>query len=120
MDGEWRGKVVKCYCDNMAVVEVLNSGYSRDPLLMHSLRCVFFITEHFRLQLVATHCPGQHNVQVDTLSCNDYQRFIQASSSVDTAVTLIPDKLLRLLVIDQPNWISPHWTRLFAACINQD
>ena len=29
-------------CDNAAVVAVLNSGNSRDPELMHHLRCLFF------------------------------------------------------------------------------
>ena len=91
---EWSGKVVKCYCDNLAVVEVLNSGYSKDSLLIHLLRCLFFITEHLRVQLVAFHCLWHQNVRADALSRNNYQRFIQASSSVDSALTSMPDKLL--------------------------
>ena len=91
---EWSGKVVKCYCDNLAVVEVLSSGYSKDSLLIHLLRCLFFITEHLRVQLVAFHCLWHQNVWADALSRNNYQRFIQASSSVDSALTSMPDELL--------------------------
>ena len=40
---EWSVEPIRCNCDNMAVVEVLNSGYSRDREMMHLLRCLFFI-----------------------------------------------------------------------------
>ena len=39
---EWSGTMVQCHCDNMAVVEVVNSGYSKDKDMMHLLRCLFF------------------------------------------------------------------------------
>ena len=39
----WSGKKVTCHYDNMAVAEVVNSGYSKDRLLMHLIRCLFFI-----------------------------------------------------------------------------
>lgn len=29
---QWSGKKIICHCDNMAVVEVMNSGYSKDKL----------------------------------------------------------------------------------------
>ena len=56
---EWSGKLIRCHCDNMAVVEVLNSGYSRDREMMHLLRCLFFIAEHFCMQVEAVHLPGK-------------------------------------------------------------
>ena len=47
---EWSCKKVVCHCDNMAVVEVLNNGYSKDKDLidkdlMYMLCCLFFISE---------------------------------------------------------------------------
>ena len=56
---EWSEKLITCHCDNMAVVEVLKSGYSRDREMMHLLRCLFFITEHFHIQVEAVHLPGK-------------------------------------------------------------
>ena len=38
---EWSGKLIHYHCDNMAVVEVINSRDSRDKELMHLLRCLF-------------------------------------------------------------------------------
>ena len=33
----WQGCLVMAYCDNLAVVEVINAGYSKDSLLMQLL-----------------------------------------------------------------------------------
>ena len=46
----------------MAVVEVLNSGNSRDRKMMH------LIAEHFRMQVEAVHLPGKENGLADALS----------------------------------------------------
>ena len=39
----WSGKRVECHCDNMAVVAVVNSGRAKDKIMMHMLRCMFFL-----------------------------------------------------------------------------
>ena len=62
---EWSGMMVQCHCDNMAVVEVVNSGYSRDKDIMHLLRCPFFISEHHHFLVEAVHLPGKTNVAAD-------------------------------------------------------
>ncbi len=41
------------HCDNLGVVAVVNSGYSRVPQIMHLLRCLFFIRAHFQIDVVA-------------------------------------------------------------------
>ena len=40
---KWVGHGVECYCDNMAVVAVVNSGRAKDKKLMHLLKCMFFV-----------------------------------------------------------------------------
>ena len=116
---QWSGKKVRCHCDNVAVVEVTNNGYSRDKLLMHLLRCLFFISEHLKVQIEVVHCPGKDNIHADTLSRNDMDRFLQALPGADQKVADIPHQLLTLLVDKQPDWMSPVWTRLFTASIKQ-
>ena len=115
----WSGKIVRCHCDNMAVVEVLNNGYSRDKLLMHLLRCLFFISEYFKVQVEAVHRQGKDNIRADALSRNDLNRFRQASPGADQKAVGIPHQLLTLLVDKQPDWMSPDWTRWFTASIQQ-
>ena len=61
---EWWGKKVTCYCDNMAVVEVLNSDYDKDKNMMHMLCCLFFISEHHHFLVEA----GKLNEAADAIS----------------------------------------------------
>ena len=39
----WQGELVVVHCNNLAVVEHVNAGYSKDPLLMQLPCCLFFI-----------------------------------------------------------------------------
>lgn len=105
---EWARKRIVCKCDNMSVVEVINSGYSRDKELIHLLRCMFFINEHAHISVTAVHYPGKVNVRADALSRNDLTRFLQEVPTVDRVPTPIPDQLLLLLVEEQPDWTSPR------------
>ncbi len=50
------------HCDNAAVVEVVNSGYSRDGTLAQLLRVLFFAKAQWDLELRACHIAGQQNV----------------------------------------------------------
>ena len=75
---EWKGKRVCCHCDNLSVVEVLNNGYSRDAtFLMHLLRFLFFISEHYQFLVDAVHISGKENMQADALSRSLVSSFFQ-------------------------------------------
>ena len=47
---------------------VLNTGYSRDPQIMHLLHCLFFIKAHFQMEIKVSHIPGIENTQADAIS----------------------------------------------------
>ena len=112
----WVGRLVVCHCDNMAVVSVVNSGYSRDPTLMHLLRCLFFMVAHFQIQIKAVHVTGVTNVAADALSRNDLPRFLQAVPEAAWSPTPIPQGLVDLLIRECPDWTSPRWAQLFSGC----
>ena len=116
---EWSGKLIRCHCDNMAVVEVINSRDSRDKEMMHLLRCLSFVAGHFHLVAEAVHLPGRENTRADALSRNNLSCFLQATPGADKVPVQIPSQLLMLLVEEQPDWISPRWTELFATSIRQ-
>ena len=48
---EWKNRTVAVHCDNLGVVALVNSGYSRVPGIMHILRCLFFIRARFQLEV---------------------------------------------------------------------
>ena len=87
------------------IVEVLNSGYSRDRETMHLLRCLFFIAEHFCMQVEveAVHLPGKENGMADALSHDNIPRFLQECPGAVKSPTHLPGQALALLVEEQPD-----------------
>ena len=64
----WKNKKVEIKCDNLAVVEVLDSGKTRDHFLALCARNVWLISAMFNIQLVFSHIPGKNNHIADLLS----------------------------------------------------
>ena len=78
----WRKNTVLVYCDNQAVVEVVNASYCKDSHFMQLLRCLFFITTFFKISVNAVHIAGRMNTGADALSRNNMHLFF---SQVPTA-----------------------------------
>ena len=111
--------IVKCCCDNMAVVEMVNSFYSRDKDMMYLLRCLFFISQYHHFLVKAVHLPGKTNIVANTLSRNNISQFLQVVPEAQTQPTPVPEQAVQLLVVEQPDWMLSSWTKLFVACTKQ-
>jgi len=81
--------------------------------MMHTVHCLFFITEHHHLSLEVVHLPGKNNVAADVLSRNNYPLFFQVSPGARPDPSPIPSQTLRPLVQD---WTLINWKGLFVAC----
>ena len=104
-----------CKCDNQAAVAVINT---RSSHIMHPLRVLFFIEVHFDFMSKTVHIPGAENKIVDDISHN---RAISLSCQVlTTTPTPIPEKLINLLMRQQPDWTCSAWTRMFSSIFNKD
>ena len=64
----WKNKKIQINCDNLAVVEVLNSGRTRDEFLATCSRNIWLLTSIFNIQLQVSHVPGKYNDIADLLS----------------------------------------------------
>ena len=107
---------MECLCDNMAVMVVVNSGWTKYRTLMHLLRSMFFIAAHWTIHVHATHLPGVENVAADTLSRNNLSTFLQAVPGVTDLPTLIP---VAVVIWEQPDWLSCRWAQLFSGFCRQ-
>ena len=64
----WANKKVAIACDNLAVVQVLNSGKTRDLTLAAIARNIQFHIATINVNLKVTHIPGKVNTIADLLS----------------------------------------------------
>ena len=110
---QWRGQSVQVWCDNEAVVTILNQGTSKDLEVMHLIRCLAFIMAKWDFYLFASHIKGQLNTAADALSRNNVPLFKSLHPQVHPVPTEIPAALLDLLIIRKPDWLSTSWTQLW-------
>ena len=71
----WANKRIKIWCDNLAVVEVLNSWKSRDETLATCARNIWMLSAMCNFDIILFHIPGRDNTIADLLSrwTNSYQ-----------------------------------------------
>ena len=72
---EWKGKAVCFKCDNKAVVAILQSLYSKDPMLDHLLHCLFIWASIGSFWFCAVHLPGADNGLADAIFRNSNDKF---------------------------------------------
>ena len=65
---QWSNKKLHIKCDNMAVVEVLTSGKTKDSILATCVRNVWLLSAMFNISIHIEHIPGTQNVIADLLS----------------------------------------------------
>lgn len=111
---QWSRKTIVAQCDNLAVVEVLNRGYSREPDIMHLMRCLFFFSAHFHFRVITKHIPGKQNILADALSRDRLSLFHSLHPQANSSPAIIPAPLIALLITSKPDWLSQDWTNLFA------
>ena len=115
---EWRRSCVRFRSDNMAVVSLLRSRTSTDPLLMHLLRCMVFYAALFGFDFVSEHIPGVLNTAADAISRNNVPLFVSLVPQVTQVHVPLP--VVELLVSRKPDWGSRAWTILFSRSLTRE
>ncbi len=110
---EWKGLTIVCFCDNAAVVAIVNSGRSKMDRAMHLMRCLSFFLARWGVSLVCRHIPGTQNGAADALSCGVLPSFQRLVPRADREPTTLPDNLLQCLVHGTPDWTRVDWIALF-------
>ena len=105
----WRGNQVLVLSDNMSVVNIIAANTSKDKTIMHLLRGLHFICAFYNLNLRATHIQGTNNLSADAVSRNKLQVFFKENPTARKEPTQIPEQLWEVLVLSQPDWLSPTW-----------
>lgn len=118
--GEWKGKCVMSYCDNAAVVAIVNKGDCREAEAMYLLHCLAFLKAKFEFSLYYSHIQGTSNELADPLSRDKAQVFLSHYPQASHTPTLIPLELLDLTMVTKPDCTSSSWTYLWRVTFGQD
>lgn len=117
---KWKGHLIQFLVDNMAVVHILNSTYSKDSHLMHLIRILVFLAARFDFWFVAKHIEGKENSLADDLSRDNLVHFFsQVPQAEHQQPPHIPAPLLDLLGSTHHIWTSTDWIRLFGDTMKQ-
>lgn len=86
-------KRVLFYCDNQAVVTILQKGTSPDCNIMSLVRTLFYVCAKHNFECSATHIAGVRNPIADALSRLDLERFRMAAPNANHVATqpVMPD-----------------------------
>ena len=119
---QWQGNFVLFHCDNAAVVAVMNKLYCRDLRLMHMIRCLIFIAAKCNFWFAATHIPGANNTLADAISRNKANLFLSQvppTMQMQPVPDYVPIEIPQILYLQQPDWLSVSWMRLFMDIMKQ-
>ena len=82
----WKDTKIAIYCDNLAVVEVLTSGRTKDPYLATCARNIWLLCAIFNIKLNVIHIPGKNNTIADLLS-----RWDSTIDPISKLLSLLPN-----------------------------
>ena len=114
---EMRGLHIRCRCDNMAAVTMVNKMTSKHSVAAHLLRCLSFVAARGQISLSACHLPGKDNCATDALSRGDLPRFMSCSVEPEPSPTQVPVELIDCLLVSTPDWLSQSWTTVFSTIL---
>ncbi len=109
----WKGKTVRARCDNTAVVAIVNSGTSKNPHAMNLARCLSFLAATYEFRMSAVHLRGTHNTLADALSRNNLNLFRSLHPQANRDAVPIPMAALDLILLQEPDWTTKDWTRMW-------
>ena len=94
----WTRRSVQFLCDNSAVVDIINTGSSRDRASMHLMRRLTLAACRHHFSFSARHVPGHSNAAADALSRFRFQEFHRLRPTADPLPTTLPPSLIPSLL----------------------
>ncbi|XP_053105446.1 uncharacterized protein LOC128324664 isoform X1 [Hemicordylus capensis] len=93
---DFEDRAVQFWCDNMATVQVINSGTSRSPRVMRLVRCFTLQCLRHNILFAARHVPGLDNSIADALSRMQEERFRTLAPAARELPEVFPPHLWNL------------------------
>ena len=115
----WNGRLIRCHCDNQAVVACLRSRTSKNRHCLHMLRALALIEARHCFHLQPQYINTRANHLADDLSRNNIASFLFKVPNADRDPVHTSAPLLALLLDPTAVWVSRPWLRQFADIFRQ-
>ena len=92
----WAQKRIIFYCDNQAVVSIINSKRSKSTRIMDLVRALTLKTMKYNFYFKAIHVPGHSNDIADSISRFQQTRFRRLAPHADQQPQPLPEEFFRL------------------------
>ena len=111
-------KILEFKCDNQGLVEAINKGSSKEPVVMHLLRCLWFFSAFFEITIRAAYISGALNTATDKLSRNQAAQFLCSYFNASHIPTQIQTPLLQIVSPMRLDWTSQAFMHHFRHVVN--
>ena len=108
-----RHRHINFQCDNEGLVAAISKGSSKDTIVMHLLRSLWFFIAHFDIAITATHLPGVMNTTADHLSRGKLKSARQSNPALSAQSTHLPPSISHIVSPQGLDWTSPEFLQLF-------
>ena len=85
-----KNKKITFFCDNQAIVSVINNQSSKDTTIMTLVRKLVLTSLTQNFVFASKHIPGRHNVIADCLSRSQIDRTRRIAPWLDTEAQQVP------------------------------
>ncbi len=92
---------------------IVNSGTSKNPHATNLVRCLSFLAATYEFRMSAVHLRGIHNTLADALSRNNLNLFRSLHPQANRDAVPIPTAALDLILLQEPDWTTKDWTRMW-------
>jgi len=112
------GYGVEFKCENQSMADSISKGFSKEPVTMHLLRCLWFFSVYFNTKVTDSHIPAIINIAVDQLSRNKSEEFLQTHLDTSSVPVTIPTLFLKLVSPRMQDWTSHYFLDHFNQTIS--
>ena len=106
-------------CDNTGVVAAVKKGSSKEVLVVHLSRALWFFAAHYNVNVSIEHIVGVSDMAADHLSRFNMQSFFLSDPQAELLPTPLPQALLQLVAVSRPDWTSPTFRQSFSIIMNR-
>ena len=98
-----RNKKIKFFCDNLAVVHILNSMTSKSEIVMRLVRYLTLLCLKYNIVVKSEHIEGAKNLIYDALSRFQFTKFRLLAPEANASPCKVPNHLWQVCSSDQLN-----------------